>query len=128
MTTYCPATMCPLIAPEGSPWTGQKNSPCEGAEAVFKDDKYVSGCAWFNDGHCVGCAGAHQQIGEAADGSFVAVLGPNKPKRQEARASRDYDCPRAGECQWQIEADAENGLCPPRSALRLGLDPRLSLF
>lgn len=29
--TFCPATMCPLIAPKGSPWTGSFNTPCLGA-------------------------------------------------------------------------------------------------
>ncbi len=29
MTTFCPATMCPLFAADGSPWTGDVNAICE---------------------------------------------------------------------------------------------------
>jgi hypothetical protein len=119
--SYCPATMCPLIAPDGSPWTGTKNTSCP---------QLSSGCLWFDDrrGQCDGCNMAHEQIASAAEGKPIRVAGPNQPKRTDARASRDYDCPRASECQWQIEADKDGGLCPPRSALRLGLDPRLALY
>ena len=31
----CPATMCPLIAPNGSPWTGEKNGVCPEQEDLF---------------------------------------------------------------------------------------------
>lgn len=126
--------MCPLIAKDGSPWTGQYNSPCEGKGITFIEgtndvDWAAGGCAWYFDGiGCAGCSGAHEQIADAANGKFAPTLGPVKPKRYETRESRDYDCLRASECQWQIEAEKKGGICPPRSALRLGLDPRLALF
>lgn len=126
----CPASMCPLVAPDGSPWTGEFDAVCPEAEPDF-DKK--TGCAWWGMG-CNGCGGyvsAHKQIGEAADEGKVLVAGPNKPKRTNADPRKvvwDYDCPRAKDCQWQAHAEAEGGLCPPRSALRLGLDPRVCLF
>lgn len=117
--SFCPATMCPLIAPDGSPWTGHKNHPCP---------KNHSACAWYDGGKCFGAAMAHEQIDSASHGHPVPVAGPNQPKRTEARAARDFDCPRSADCQWQQEAEREGGICPPRTALRLGLDPRLALY
>lgn len=107
----CPATMCPLFAREGSPWTGDRDAPC-GREA----------CAWWR-GRCIGEEFAGEQITLAADGRPVLQLG-TAAKRTDAAAPRTYDCPRARDCQWQIQAGAE--LCPPRQALALGLDPRLA--
>lgn len=61
---------------------------------------------------------------DAADGrSFV--IGPNQPRRQTRMAPKEYDCPKAAECRWQEQAV---DLCPPREALRRGLDPRVCLF
>lgn len=118
--SFCPATMCPLIAPDGSPWTGHKNHPCPRSSEA---------CAWFDDRYgCQGAAMAHEQVDSAAHGHPVPVAGPNQPKRTEARAARDFDCPRSSDCQWQQEAEREGGICPPRTALRLGLDPRLALY
>lgn len=114
MTTFCPATMCPLFASDGSPWTGDKDAPCGN-----------SACAWFQGGKCEGRDAADEQIAMAADGKGVFQIGTHA-KRQHATTPKDYDCPRAHECQWQIEAEKEGGICPPRCALRLGLDPRLS--
>ena len=112
--SMCPATMCPLFAAEGSPWTGEVNAPCEQGPA----------CAFWNRGHCDGAAAAHHQVGEMANGDRPLQIGPKRATRTTAIRHREYDCPRAAECQWQIEADAEGGLCPPRSALALGLDPK----
>jgi len=123
--TYCPASMCLLIAPDGSPWTGQKNAVCPQEGPDF--DK-GTGCAWYMDGGCAGCSGAHSQVAEAADGVFSVVIGPVRPKRGHKVAPKDYDCARSAECQWQIEAEKEGGICPPRTALRLGVDPRFCLF
>lgn len=122
--------MCPLIAPNGSPWTGEFDAVCPEQEPDF--DK-GTGCAWWGLG-CQGCGGAamaHEQAAEAASGAPMPVAGPNQPKRftsDQKKAVWDYDCPRAGDCQWQAQAEAEGGLCPPRTALRLGLDPRVCLF
>lgn len=124
--TYCPASMCPLIAPDGSPWTGQKNARCPQKHSMDPS----CGCAWFQGFGGAGCDGAssaHEQIAEAAEGHHVLQLGPRRKKRERA-APRDYDCPRSHDCQWQAEAEAEGGLCPPRTALRLGLDPRLAAY
>lgn len=119
--TYCPATMCQLIAADGSPWTGQKNAPCP---------KRSKTCSWFyeRDGLCDAGSGAQGQVAEAADGRHVTVFGPNQPRRRAPGAARDYACPRSSECQWQLDAEKEGGVCAPRAALRLGLDPRLALF
>jgi len=133
MSTYCPATMCPLIAPDGSPWTGEKNGVCPQKEPDrdANGNWLGSGCGFwhgFGGTGCDGCSAAHHQVAEAANGEALLVIGPNKPRRLNQTTSKEYDCPRAKECQWQIEADAEGGLCPPRSALRLGLDARVCLW
>lgn len=139
MTTFCPATMCPLTAPNGSPWTGEKNKVCQQRKPDRGPDMELlspppgkpAGCGFwqgFGGTGCDGCTGAHHQIAEAIADEGVLVIGPAQPKRMTAEERKrvwDYDCGRAHECQWQIEADRDGGLCPPRSALRLGLDPRI---
>ena len=85
------------------------------------------GCAWYGTGCCDAANFAHEQIAMAADGQFVLQLGPVQAKRGAGKP-RDYDCPHASECQWQLQAEEEGGICPPRTALRLGLDPRLAAW
>jgi len=121
MVPMCPATMCPLFAKDGSPWTGERNAPCPGHDNL--DD---GGCPWWG----MGCAegGPAEQIAAADVGGTVLVVGPNKPKRASHGAPRAYDCPRAAQCQWQIRASLRGRLCPPRVALARGLDPRLAAF
>lgn len=92
-TLFCPATMCPLFAADGSPWTGEKDTPCVGEE-----------CGWFYKGHCT----AAEAASEGAAMS-LPVLEP-----------RTFDCPHARRCQWQAESD---GLCPPRRVLAAGVHP-----
>ena len=108
MSCKCPATMCPLFAADGSPWTGDKDSDCIGAE-----------CGWWHKEHCTGGDAAREQIAELTIGRRPLVLG--KKFRVGPSKPTTFDCPRAGVCQWQKESD---GLCPPRLALSLGLDPR----
>jgi len=120
MTIFCPASMCPLVAPTGSPWTGEKNAPCP--EHSNLDH---GGCPWFTIACSTG--GIRHQVDEAFKaGGRAMVLGPNQPRRHEIGEPRTYDCARAGDCSWQKHAKGE--LCPPRYALSLGLDPRVCLF
>lgn len=115
-TTFCPATMCPLFARDGSPWTGDKNTPCEG-----------TGCGWFDvEEGCQGAVASFTQVGEVAAGQPLLQLGPVAARRTDRRAERTFDCPRAHECQWQIEYGEQ--LCPPRHALSLGIDPRVCAY
>jgi hypothetical protein len=105
--------MCPLFAANGSPWTGDKNAPCIKAE-----------CGWwkgFGGDGCDGCTAALTQIEDVREAGRTLQLGPIRQKREET-APREYDCPRASECQWQIECAP--ALCPPRYALSKGIDPR----
>ena len=114
--TFCPATMCPLFAKDGSPWTGEKNSPCEG-----------TGCGWFDiEAGCQGAVASYIQVDEVAHGMNLMQIGPVQARRTNMAAPRAYDCPRAGECQWQLEAGEH--LCPPRHALALGIDPRTCAY
>lgn len=120
MTSHeCPASMCPLIAKDGSPWTGQYAAPCPAHDDIDSD-----GCPWWSMACSTG--GIQAQVEEAAiQGGRMAVLGPNQPRRL-AGAPRSFDCPKAAACQWQ--AQAGDKLCPPRDALSRGLDPRVCLF
>lgn len=119
----CPASMCPLIAPNGSPWTGEYAAPCPG-----HDDLGKGGCPWWG----MGCAGGGMQgqVEEAAAAEGRAlVVGPNKPRRDGFAGARSYACPKAKECRWQEQAEvAGRALCPPRDALARGMDPRVCLF
>lgn len=112
--TFCPASMCPLIAKDGSPWTGQKNVKC------IKD-----ACGFFHDGHCEGSMHARCQADEVKQKGFTLTLNPAGRKFHN-RKPMNYDCPRSEDCQWQQERGGD--LCPPRYALSLGLDPRVCLF
>ena len=118
----CPASMCPLIAKDGSPWTGEHGSPCPG-----HDDMETGGCPWWSMTCSTG--GIQQQVEEAAQHAGRAhVIGPNKVRRGIAEP-REYDCPKASACRWQEQAEAAGRrLCPPRDALARGLDPRVCLF
>jgi hypothetical protein len=121
-TMLCPASMCPLIAPDGSPWTGEKDGPCPG-----HDNTEADGCPWWS----MACStGGIQGLVEesAARHGKALVIGPNKPRR-EIGTPRSYDCPKASVCRWQEQAVAAGRkLCPPRDALGRGIDPRVCLF
>jgi hypothetical protein len=121
----CPAAMCPLIAKDGSPWTGQKASPCPGRG--LEDENDYGGCPWW-DMAC-SCGGIQAQVEEAALNEGRAMIaGPNRQRRQISN-SRSFDCPMAGQCRWQEQAEkAGRPLCPPRDALERGIDPRVCLF
>lgn len=116
----CPATMCPLIAPNGSPWTGEKNGECP-----EQDDLQNGGCPWWS----MGCGGEGQVTAVAIaleSNGRAFIIGPNKPKRDSIGPSKSYDCPNADSCSWQKQSPT--GLCGPRQALKEGLDPRVCLF
>lgn len=113
----CPATMCPLIAPNGSPWTGEKNSECPEHDDTNKD-----GCLWW--GNCKG-DGHVTTVAMALEGD-VLVVGQNKPKRHGIGTPKSYNCQNANFCSWQKQSPT--GLCGPRQALKEGLDPRVCLF
>lgn len=99
MSAYCPATMCPMFARAGSPWTGEVNAHCDREK-----------CAWWQGGKCI--------APEYAMGDL-----PERPTRKTL--DRVPRCPRAHECQWQIQAE---WLCPPRFAVVNGMDPRLCAY
>ncbi len=109
--TFCPATMCPLFAADGSPWTGEINAECP------QDNKK---CGFWYDG-CDGCSGAIEQVEEARRGERLLQIGPVRQKKIDL-LPKTFDCQRATECQWQEEC--KPNLCPPRYALSLGVDPR----
>lgn len=120
----CPASMCPLIAKDGSPWTGRYDSPCPGRDP---EDEAMQdgGCPWWGMA-CQG-GGMAQPVYEAErNGGSSFVVGPNRPKRDEITTPKTYECPKAHECRWQEQAGEE--LCPPRLALSKGIDPRVCLF
>lgn len=103
---FCPATMCPLFAADGSTFSGALNAPCEREE-----------CRWFDGKIC--------QAGRVATGEVVMasiVEGRSWPRLRDPMRRRVFDCLRAHECTWQREPPG--GLCAPRRALAHGLDPR----
>ena len=118
----CPASMCPLIAPGGSPWTGEYAGKCPG-----HDDLDTDGCPWWS--MACSCGGIQALVEKAAQqNGRMLVVGPNKPRRPTANA-RAYDCPKAAVCRWQEQAEKDgHALCPPRDALARGIDPRVCLF
>jgi len=95
-SAFCPATMCPLFARAGSPWTGDKNSNCEREK-----------CGWWHNGKCVATEWALEHVAEEKPGKTL---------------SKVPHCPRAQECQWQRQSE---WLCPPRFAAVNGIDPRV---
>lgn len=111
---FCPSTMCPLFAPEGSPWTGHKNGLCIRAK-----------CGWWGEDGCQGCVAALEQITDVELRGRTLQLGPVQQRRGRAKP-REYDCPRAHECQWQRECAP--ALCPPRWALSRGIDPKTCAY
>ncbi len=110
MKTACPASMCPLFAPNGSPWTGEYNAPCDMGPP----------CAFWQAGKCVGGDSSRFEVNEVIAGRLPLQLRP-APKL-EAKAG-EFDCPHAATCQWQ--AQSSPSLCPPRFALKNGVDPRV---
>lgn len=119
LATFCPATMCPLFAADGSIWTGDKNAHCDGPT-----------CGFYQRGRCDGAAFAHSQVREAAEGrkpfQLAVVTEGKRGVEYIGRSRRAFDCPRAADCQWQVEAGS--GLCPPREALARGVDPRACAY
>lgn len=111
--TFCPATMCPLIAPNGSPWTGDVNAKCEREP-----------CGWWHNGRCQGSQAAYEQAAELTVGGNPLVFLEHSDRVTKPTT---YYCVRAHECQWQHEAPT-GFLCPPRFALLHGLDPRVCLY
>ncbi len=118
MSIQCPATMCPLIAPNGSPWTGDKGAVCP---EKYGFDRGTSCPHWDMCKDSGGLSG----VDEALAGHTL-VIGPNKPKRQNIGPSKSYDCPKAEFCSWQKQSPTN--LCGPRQALKEGIDPRVCLF
>lgn len=118
----CPATMCPLVANDGSPWTKEYAAPCPGHDALGH-----GGCPWWSMACATG--GIQGLVEQAARGHAIPVVGPNQPRHFNRVAPRSYDCPKAGECRWQQLAEIDGlPLCPPRNALARGIDPRVCLF
>jgi len=120
----CPATMCPLIAPDGSPWTGAKNAPCPGRGGIPTEEE-PDRCPWWD----MGCGGNGQvsavDMAERQNGRAF-VCGPVRPKRDGVGVPKEFDCPNASFCRWQEQSPT--GLCGPREALKRGLDPRVCNF
>lgn len=117
--SVCPATMCPLFAAEGSPWTGDRSATCPQRHGMRGKDV----CAWWSpEGGCNGARAATEQALASAAGESVLQIGPVQARRAPA-APRTYDCPHAATCQWQLQAG--QALCPPRLALAAGIDPRI---
>lgn len=121
--TVCPASMCPLFAPEGSPWTHEKNVRCPRSEPV--DDRRETGCMFWDKG-CDGVGAAAGQIEEVYATGKTFQIGPVQRKRDTLAQPKEYDCPKAQSCQWQQQVLPK--LCPPRYALSLGVDPRASAW
>jgi len=110
----CPATMCPLIAKDGSPWTKTYAAPCPGHA-----DLDTGGCPWWSMACGDGGGRIQAQVEEAeAEEGRAFVVGPNQPHRTTIGAPKTFDCPKADVCRWQEQATvAGRLLCPPRDAL-----------
>lgn len=127
--TFCPASMCPLFAPNGSPWTGNYNSVCP-QKAAYVEGKDVdyTGCGFYHSDEkgCDGVGCANLQLREVRAMGSTLQIGPVQQKLESVNKNENYDCGRAHECQWQIQIGAL--LCPPRQALKEGIDPRSVAF
>lgn len=125
--TVCPASMCPLFAREGSPWTGEKNARCEQSEWEPDHLPSATGCAfWTTGAGCDGAGAAAYQVEQAHEHGATLQIGPIQQERHVLLKPTEYDCPRAPSCQWQRQSLP--GLCPPRHALSLGVDPRACAY
>lgn len=120
----CPASMCPLFAKQGSPWTREKNVSCarhedqptRGAEGAAR------GCGFWREGSgCDGAMFALEQVAEVAAGGRTLQVGSVRMMRETIRPG-SFDCPQAARCQWQVQSLPQ--LCPPRQAMAQGIDPR----
>jgi hypothetical protein len=103
----CPATMCPLFAPNGSDWVQEKNSVCPQKAGLNPDNE----CPWWN----MGCQDGQSSIVKEIAAEIKAVNEPSS-----------YDCPYAARCSWQ--QNSKTSLCPPRTFLELGIDPKHAKF
>ncbi|MDR3582492.1 MAG: hypothetical protein P4L67_04435 [Candidatus Pacebacteria bacterium] len=115
-TRFCPATMCPLFAPDGSPWTGEKDGVCPNHDDIEND-----GCMFWSKDHCDGCRTAVSQVYEVQRKGGTLQIGPVQ-RTKTSVTPKEFDCPRSHECQWQ--AESRPSLCPPRLALSIGVDPK----
>lgn len=113
--------MCPLIAPNGSQWTGDKNAKCP-----EHDDIESGGCPWFTMACGVGVV--HFQVDEAYKNKGKAFIVSNNRPKEILGKPKKYDCTREDDCSWQKHTKHSSGLCGPRYALSKGLDPRVCLF
>lgn len=62
--TFCPSSMCPLFAAQGSPWTGDYDIPC------LKEK-----CGFYFQGHCDAASGSEHQVNEAEMGLIPLQIG-----------------------------------------------------
>jgi len=79
--TVCPASMCPLFAKDGSPWTSEKNARCP-KHAHDPDRPGSEGCGFWDNG-CDGAGGAMNQVEEAREYGGTLQIGPVHQKRHE---------------------------------------------
>lgn len=122
----CPASMCPLFAKDGSPWTGEKNARCPSHEHDL-EAPLSDGCGfWFNGSGCDGAWGAIEQVDEAFKNGATFQIGPVYQKRHGITKPTTFECTNAPICQWQLQVAPK--LCPPRYALSLGVDPRACAY
>jgi len=119
----CPASMCPLFAAEGSPWTGDFNANCPENEMTEDYDRR-KGCGFWFKGGCMGCKESVNQILEVESHGSTFQIGLKRGHKAGMKP-KTFDCPKESECQWQKQS---TGLCPPRLALSKGIDPKYAAF
>jgi len=102
----CPMSMCPLLGRALPPASDDPGEPCPGHANAGEPQ----GCYWW---------------GRECQGGAVRRRMPWATLRGLPGAS--FDCPNAARCTWQREA-GEGALCPPRDALRVGIDPTTLAF